>query len=78
MKAFLICCTFIWVTFQQSNTQLPTPATGKFMPDKATPEINQTVYSLIYHSAERYQVPESIVKGSYSFCPGLTRKINDQ
>lgn len=79
MKAFLICCAFIWATFQQSNTQLPSPATGKFMPDNApTEEINQTVYPLIYSRTERYQVPESIGKGSYSFCPGLSRKINDQ
>ncbi|XP_011612131.2 von Willebrand factor A domain-containing protein 1 [Takifugu rubripes] len=27
MRAFLICCAFIWATFQQSNMQLPIPAT---------------------------------------------------
>lgn len=30
----MLCC-FIWATFQQSNVQINTPATGKFVPDKA-------------------------------------------
>lgn len=48
MRSFFISCCFIWASFQQRNMQIHIPATGKFVPGKASKqEYNSDILFII-------------------------------